>query len=111
GLIARLDRDMRYTFVYSVDLLQAGVDISDMLGKTIFDFLPPYTHATTRDKLTKLFELGTSIQFEDMLMDVNGHIAHYGSRAAPIFERGQVVAALIISQDITEQVEAQRAST
>jgi len=102
--ITIVDRDGLIQFI---NRTADDLKVEDVVGKmTIYDFQPPEAQAEHRQVLAQLFETGQPTALEVIGTDSHHAPTWYETRVAPIMEGGQVMAAMLITSDITEQKEA-----
>ncbi|HEY5626000.1 MAG TPA: PAS domain S-box protein [Dehalococcoidia bacterium] len=99
GVITRLNRD------------PVGSTMDAVVGKTVYDFSIPESHAVWREALAKAFTDCEQVDFEVQAADGNGQIGWYATSIAPVCADGNVVAAVVSERNITahKQAEAQLA--
>ncbi|WP_455211166.1 PAS domain S-box protein [Kaarinaea lacus] len=99
----------RYGIIQFVNKVFPGHDINDVVGRSTFDFQPAEYHEAMRHSLEQVFTKGEVVTLETVGAGSPGELRHYVSRFSPIKENNQVVAALLIATDVTEQINAQQA--
>jgi len=92
-----------------INKVYPGHDKNDVIGKSTFDFQPPEYHESMRRCLQHVFTTGDITTLETMGAGSPGELRHYVTRFSPIRENNQIVAALMIATDVTEQKSAQQA--
>src|SRR4029078_7023389 len=78
----------------------------DVLGKQVYGFVPPEFVQRVRLAIVTVFREGRAVSYETLSRGPNDSKAWYSSRVGPIFLDGRVVAAAIISTDITDRWKA-----
>lgn len=78
-----------------------------VMGATIFSLVSPEFRELTTASLRRVFETGESVSYEHSGDGANGQPAWYASRLAPINGNGGIVAAALISTDITKRKAAE----
>jgi PAS domain S-box-containing protein len=102
GAVFLLDHEMRYQVVGGTGLTEAGFTGQMMLGKTPQEFFPPEMAARTVEMAGKTLA-GKSLVYEETYA---GRV--YQVRTTPVRnEGGQVVAAMLMTQDVTKEKEAE----
>ena len=86
-----------------INTVLPGYEKDDVIGKSILNFQPSEYHESMRGCLQQVFAQGEIATLETMGAGSPGELRHYISRFAPIKENNQVVSALVIATDITEQ--------
>ncbi len=95
GVISRLNRD------------PVGGTIEQVVGKTVYDFSLPETHAVWREALAKVFTEGERVDFEVQAADGYGRLRWCATSIAPVCTEGAVTAAVVSERDITTLKEAE----
>ena len=95
GVISRLNRD------------PVGSTIEQVVGKTVYDFCRPESHAVWREALAKAFTAGRRVDFEAQETDGHGQMRWYATSIAPVCTDGVVTAAVVSERDITTLKEAE----
>jgi PAS domain S-box-containing protein len=99
--------DRQGTYLY-LNHTADGMRMEDLIHKaTIFDFVAPEQHASTRDVLRRVFERGETVFYEAWVPRIG---RWYANVAAPLRRDGVVIAASIMTRDVTTQKQAERAS-
>ncbi len=102
-IIATLDLNHRLTFV---NRLPSSVDIQikDIIGKSVFDFLTPEHHDRFRQACQKVTETGGAASYE-----IQGRISGnwYASCIGPIKPDNEIVGFVLTSTDITDRKQAE----
>ncbi|MBP5973953.1 PAS domain-containing protein [Brasilonema sp. CT11] len=97
-----VDRDLRYLLAEGEALSAAGFKTQDLVGKTIFEAMPPELTAKY-EKLYRMALAGESFELEH-----NSHDRFYISRGTPLrTKNGEVYAVLAVSYDISERKKAE----
>ena len=84
-----------------------GAVPQDMVGSTVFEFLPTEHHKRVHALLQKVYRTGTPATDELRLGDEPGCQRWYSNRIGPIKRDDRVVALVIVSTDITPQKQAE----
>ncbi len=101
-LILLVDRQYRITFINHTQV-RPELQVSDVEGNTVFEFLFPEFHDRVRDDLDHVFETGESASHEVSGPNQAGDQLWYQSHLAPVWHNGQVVAVTIVCRDATQQ--------
>jgi PAS domain S-box-containing protein len=97
-----VDRNLRYLLAEGEALYAAGFKREDLVGKTIFEAMPPELTAKY-EELYRMALLGESFAHEH-----NAHNRSYISRGTPLRSpNGEVYAVLAVSYDITDRKQAE----
>ncbi|NEU58992.1 PAS domain-containing protein [Halorussus sp. MSC15.2] len=103
GAVALVDRDLRYRTVGGTPHDVADVTADELEGQTVREVLPP----TLADELAPRYE--TALEGESSTFEAEFEGRTFEFRVVPIRDDdGDIFAALGMSQDITERVEAER---
>ena len=81
--------------------------VEQVLGTRVYNYIPPQHQDTLRQSFERVFQTGEPLYYETAGTGANGTTAWYVSRVGPIQQDGQVVAAMVISTDITERKQAE----
>ncbi|HLY11265.1 MAG TPA: PAS domain S-box protein, partial [Planctomycetota bacterium] len=103
--IMTVDRDCR---ILSINRTTPGLTMDQVLGQSIFDFVPPEFRSVVQDALTAVFRTGTPDSYETRAVGPEGTIAWYLTRVGPVVLRGEVTGATLIATEITERRTAER---
>ena len=74
----------------------------DIIGQTIYKFMPVEFHNIARETIKKVFETGNSYSFENLGVGNDSNVLWYRNNIAAISKNGKVVAATIIVTDISK---------
>lgn len=96
-VILLVDRDGKVLYVNNLEVETA---IDKVLGTTIFDQALPEFHRMLRQHLDLIFIEGRESQAEFVHVRTDGKLGWWSAHAAPIFENGIVVAAIVNCHDI-----------
>ena len=99
-VIVVLDRDGTVQFINHT---VSGISTKEVVGRSLYDFLPAESCEIHRKSLERVFETGEGDAFETAGVTVDGRRIWFESRVGSIKREGRVVAAVIISADITER--------
>ncbi len=103
SIITRSDRENRIEFIRVPGFDSAALNA--LIGQSFLIFVPETFHEMVMHALEQVFDKRTTtIQYETSSIDPNDGTLHWDvTSAAPIIEDGQVVSALLVSNDITER--------
>ncbi|MEH2067825.1 MAG: ATP-binding protein [Nostoc sp.] len=97
-----VDGDLRYLLAEGEALSAAGFKREDLVGKTIFEAMPPELTA----KYEELYRM--ALAGESFTLEHNSHDRTYVSRGTPLrTNSGEVYAVLAVSYDISERKKAE----
>lgn len=85
-----------------------GIDVRDSIGKSIFSYIQPEFHDMVRNTLRKVFETGNPGSYEMQGAGPFGSISWYETQVGSIKRDERVVAATLITSDVTERKWAER---
>jgi PAS domain S-box-containing protein len=80
-----------------------------MVGASVYEFIPPQDHDTMRGALERAFQTGEPDSFEIAGSGPRRTISYYACRLAPVEYDGQVASVNLIATDITERKRAEQA--
>ncbi|MEW5917802.1 MAG: PAS domain-containing protein, partial [Gemmatimonadota bacterium] len=96
-----VDRDRRITFINRV---REGLDPGQVLGTCIDDYMvDDYNRQVARENLIAVLHSGETRAYEIHALGDNGQTAWYRCHVGPVLVQGQIVAAMVLSTDITDQ--------
>jgi len=102
-LMLVVDRNFNLQYVNSFAAKLLGLPATEMVGKGLGEVLPSFTDEINENKLRKTLDLGDLNCF-DSEARISGKRVWLNTRVSPIRDVSkQVVAALIVSRDITER--------
>ena len=112
GIVTVVDRDRRISFIAGMPLEERGVDPADRIGEPLLDWVAPEERETVAQTLTRVFA-GESVRYETRISgDFRGAERDVGLSFAMGPLRGpdgRVEEVLILSVDVTEEMEAREA--
>ena len=96
--------------IVAINRTVIGVPIEEVIGRKVYDYIPPDQWDLMRSSLERVFRTGEKDTYEILGEGPRGpKTAWYETRAVPIKRDGKVVAATLISTDITERRRARQA--
>jgi PAS domain S-box-containing protein len=98
--VLTVDREGRILFMNRPVLAQS---VEEAQGRSVLDAIAPEDRTVVRESIRRVFEAGTSNYHEVAGPGPRGASAWYGTRVGPIWDGGEVVAAMMVTRDITEQ--------
>ncbi len=105
-IIMVVDRDGTIQFINHT---VSGITSEQVTGKTIYDYISSEYHEITKKYLEQVFQTGIGSDYELIGAGPHGTTSWYWTTVGPIKHQGQVVAASIITRDITKNKRAQEA--
>src|SRR4029079_9370974 len=88
--ITTVDRDGR---IQSINRLVTSVRQEDVLGRQVYEFVPPEFVERVRLAIETVFREGRSVSYETLSRGPKGAPAWYSSRVGPVVLGGPVAAA------------------
>lgn len=80
----------------------SGFTISEVIGKSIYEFIVPEHEKKQKLCLDHVFRTGESVSYEISGVGDDGFLSHYKTQIAPILEEGKIVAAIVVATDISD---------
>ncbi|MCG8421001.1 MAG: PAS domain S-box protein [Proteobacteria bacterium] len=99
-MILTFDRSGRILFINHPP---PGIPAEEVIGTDGYRYIPAEQHEILRDAIRRVFEHGEVVTYELSGIGPHRTTAWYASRAAPVCRQGEVVAAIVITTDITER--------
>jgi PAS domain S-box-containing protein len=84
----------------------SGIPPEQVIGKNVFDYVPPEHRKTLQDAITRALEKGETVTYEVMAIQP-GFAAPVESHVGPLGRDGHTVGVTIISSDISERKRAE----
>ena len=84
-----------------------GHDVSTFVGMNAYDFIPAADRERVRGMLDQVFRSGMRVTYETGWVVEGGPPRSFRCRVGPLRKNGNVVAALVVSTDITETQKAE----
>ena len=85
-----------------------GHDVSMFIGRNAYEFIPPADQERVRGMLDQVFGSGATVTYETGWKVGGGPVRSFRCRVGPMRKNGSVVAALVVSTDITESQRAEQ---
>ncbi|HXG38292.1 MAG TPA: PAS domain S-box protein, partial [Bacteroidota bacterium] len=104
NIILTVDRDYKITFM---NYTLPGYSLEDVLGVSMFDFLPAESKEIAKRALDKVFDTGERQVYEVLSHGIHGNPAWYSTSVGPIKKDDKVVSAILVATDITERKQAE----
>jgi PAS domain S-box-containing protein len=92
--------------ILSINHSVPGIDMEDVIGKTVYDYMEPEYHDTVKTSLERVFETGEPDSYQIMGVGPNQRQTWYETRIAPIMRNNEVIDVILISRDLIEQKKA-----
>ena len=103
-IILIVERDGTISFINHTE---PGFTKQEIIGKSAYDFISPEHHEMVRKDLERVFQTGHCARNEISGVGYHGSLSWYQAEIGPIKQDGRIVAASIITRDITEQKKAE----
>ncbi len=103
-IVMIVDRDGTIRFINHT---VPGVKEQEATGKRIYDYISPEHHDTMRKDLERVFQTGQSASQEISGVGPHGSLSWYQAELGPIRQDERIVAASIVTRDITERKKAE----
>ena len=100
--------DCQGTILY-INHTVAGLKASKVPGKKLWDYIEPDYHRASKKALHTVFDKGKSTSYTIKGTGPHGSSSWYESVLSPITDQGKIIAASIITHDITKQKQAEDA--
>jgi PAS domain S-box-containing protein len=102
--VVMLDSDGTFLMLNEAMARRFGKTIDEILGKTIFDFLPPHLAESRKARLDEVVRTGKSVRFQD-----ENQGAAFDSKLCPVLDsHGNVTAVAAFVRDVTEAKRAEQ---
>ncbi|KKL64853.1 hypothetical protein LCGC14_2160830, partial [marine sediment metagenome] len=98
--IMRLDKNL---IIKYINFTAPDLTIEDVIGKSVFDFVPEESKNIQAEAYKKVLSLGEPVNFETLYIDKSGNKHFYEVRLAPVFTEDEVSGIINRSTDITER--------
>jgi PAS domain S-box-containing protein len=98
-VVGVMDRELTIRYV---NWTTPGLTRADVVGKSVFDLVPPGYRDTAREVYTRVLRTGTGERFETIYQ--NGELVLiWDVRVGPIRVEGEIIGLIVITSDVTEQ--------
>ncbi len=81
--------------------------MSDVKGKSVYEFIEPEFREQARVCLERVFSTGETASYQTVAAGPRGQTAWYETHLGPVTQSGQIVAVALFSTDITRRKEAE----
>ncbi len=106
NIIFTLDKDYKITFR---NYALPGYSLADVIGASIFNYLPDESREIARKTLDKVFESGEPQSYEILGYGMHGEPAWYATSVGSIKKDGKVFSLILVATDITDRKNAEEA--
>jgi PAS domain S-box-containing protein len=100
NLIIIADPDGKIQFV---NRTISNVDIKDVIGRSIYEYIQPEYHDEVRRIIRKVFQTGQFGRYEVGAVDSSGNIAWFETNVGPIKQDDRIISVSLISTEISER--------
>jgi PAS domain S-box-containing protein len=97
--IIEIDRDYNVRFVNRVN---PGITVDDIIGNSVFVFVPPDDRDEVRSLMNHVFKTGEIRSYETIGVTSRGESGWFSTLASPIYNAGEVTGLTLAARDITE---------
>jgi len=80
-----------------------GVNPDEVIGQSVLDFVKTEHRSIVRDAITRVFNGEANVDYEVEAKGDHGNTVWWASRCGPVYRNGLIVAAIIITRDISER--------
>ncbi|HEY9829452.1 MAG TPA: GAF domain-containing protein, partial [Stenomitos sp.] len=84
-----------------------GFTLEQAIGSSVYDYIPSECQPLLQQSFERVFQTGELVYYETEGAGAYGTTSWYASRVGPIQHQGEVVAAMVISTDITKRKQAE----
>ena len=85
-----------------------GFSVKKAIGERIYDYIDPDHHKLAKETINRVFQTGKAGNYKSIAPGPHESDSWYMNKVKPIKEKGQVVSAMLITTDITEQIKAKK---
>lgn len=103
AFVVLVDPEQRIRFI---NRTTPGLPLEAAIGMSLYDFTPPEFRDRTRECVVRALRTGGTACFETLAGNPGGSVAWYEARVSPVILDGEIVAASLIANDITERKQA-----
>lgn len=101
-IVIVVDKDGNILYINHV---LPGFTLDKVIGSSVNNYIPPAYHQAYKEALAAVFS-GQTKEFLVTGAGADGATAWYLTRIGPVMENGQVVAATVVSTDITARMDS-----
>lgn len=84
-----------------------GYAVEDIIGRSVYDFIPSEQHRKTREAIKKAFESRETLSFETNLIGPDEDLMWYYTRLGPVNDGKEVLSVIQVYTDISESKQEQ----
>jgi PAS domain S-box-containing protein len=101
SFVLTIDQDAKVIFI---NRFFPEFSIKSVIGQSFYDYVIPEYQSVQRAAVEQVFCFGEATSFEVLgYKDAQGNLAWYETRIAPIWQDGEISAAIVISNDISDR--------
>ncbi|MBE9228452.1 PAS domain S-box protein [Phormidium sp. LEGE 05292] len=101
SFVVMIDREGKILFLNRV---LPEFSIKSIIGQSFYDYVLPEYQSVQKAAVERVFQSGEATTFEVLgYKDTQGNLAWYETRIAPIWQEGEIAAAIVISNDISDR--------
>lgn len=104
-IIFTMNRDGKILFINHAP---EGMTPETTVGTSAYDYVPPEHRETVKQSIQRVFQTGKADSYEIAARGPNDTVSWYATRLGPIKESGEIVAAILITRDISERKKRER---
>ena len=104
NIIMLVDHDRNIQFI---NYVVPGLTVEDVVGKSIYDFIPAEFQETVKEVVDKVFQNGETAIYETMGTGPDGNMSWYETSVAPRKHDGHITGVIQITLDITDRKKAE----
>ena len=102
NIITISDRSGKILFINHIKHAVPGYSKKDVIGTKVYEYMPKELHSLVRKNIEYVFKTGRTGSYETQGQAPGGSISWYMTHVGPVIREGKVIAATLISTDITE---------
>ncbi|XWK91295.1 MAG: PAS domain S-box protein [Phormidium sp.] len=101
SFVLMIDREGKFLFI---NRILPEFSIENIIGQSFYDYVLPEYQSVQKAAVEQVFRSGEATTFEVLgYKDAQGNLAWYETRIAPIWQDGEISAAIVISNDISDR--------
>lgn len=79
-----------------------GYTVDNIIGRSVYDFIPSEQHRETREAIKKVFETGEILSLETKIIGPGEDLIWYSTRMGPVSDGNEVLSVVQVYTDISE---------
>lgn len=100
NIVLKINRDLKVSYINQV---AEGFSMDDVLGSSIFNFIPPEEHENVKQIYDEIFRTGKKMRYEIMGYDLEQQVRWYRSTADILNHEAEEKEIIIVTDDITDR--------